>query len=144
MKVAQKTVGKLFLLPIVSLIVSGTPAFAIESAPVKSVPTTIDSQPVHILANTFEQTMYIFDPDLNGVPTCYEKCAEIWPPLLLTDSEGASLQAPYSFVARKNGLKQLRIDGKPIYGYFKDRKAGDILGDGLGDVWHIVITDREQ
>ncbi len=27
-------------------------------------------------------------------------------------------------------------DGKPLYTYAKDKKAGDMKGDGVGSVWH--------
>ncbi|TIX62921.1 MAG: hypothetical protein E5V33_14030, partial [Mesorhizobium sp.] len=32
-------------------------------------------------------------------------------------------------------------DGKPVYTFVKDKKAGDVSGDGVAGVWHIVKAD---
>jgi predicted lipoprotein with Yx(FWY)xxD motif len=29
--------------------------------------------------------------------------------------------------------------GKPLYLFIKDAKAGDMTGDGVGDVWHTAM-----
>ena len=29
-------------------------------------------------------------------------------------------------------------DGMPLYYWVKDKKPGDVTGDGVGSVWHVV------
>jgi len=94
-----------------------------------------------VLANSFRQTLYTFDPDQGGNSACDGKCAEVWPPLLLSEEEAASIVPgnKISVVVRKSGLKQLAYDGRPVYTFYADRAEGDIKGNGLGGVWHIVV-----
>ncbi len=112
-----------------------------DGYPVKvvEVPVAVGQTEIYVLADSTGKTMYTFDPDpANGVPACNARCAEVWPPILLNDQEAATLTAPYSAVTRATGLKQLAINGKALYGYYLDRNPGDIIGDGVGGVWHIV------
>ena len=32
-------------------------------------------------------------------------------------------------------------DGKPLYYFVKDTKAGDVTGEGVGGVWHVAKAD---
>ena len=92
-----------------------------------------------LLASSFAQTLYVFDPDQAAAkPSCAGTCAEKCPPLILSDAEGKTLRAPYAVVARDNGLNQVTYQGRPVYTFFLDRVPGDIKGDGLGGVWHII------
>ncbi|MGH8849358.1 MAG: COG4315 family predicted lipoprotein, partial [Casimicrobiaceae bacterium] len=40
--------------------------------------------------------------------------------------------------ARDDGSKQWAYDGKPLYHWSKDKKPGDMTGDGFNGVWHAV------
>ena len=44
----------------------------------------------------------------------------------------------FSVVTRDDGTKQWAIEGKPLYFFAADQKAGDVNGDGQGGVWHVV------
>ena len=48
------------------------------------------------------------------------------------------LGANLGVTTRKDGSQQLTHKGKPIYLFAGDGAPGDINGDGLGGVWHIV------
>ena len=41
-------------------------------------------------------------------------------------------------VDRTDGTKQWAYDGKPMYFYQGDVKAGDAMGDGMGGMWHVI------
>lgn len=81
-------------------------------------------------------TLYSFDKDSAGVSTCYDTCAVNWPPLLA--DAGAKAKDGFTLVKRKDGSMQWAYDGKPMYLYIKDKKAGDKTGDGVGGTWHVA------
>ena len=94
-----------------------------------------------VLASSFGQTLYTFDPDSSapGSSACSGKCAETWPPITVSAEEVAAVNdSEFGTAARPSGLLQLTYDGKPVYTFNKDRAAGDTKGDGLGGVWHII------
>ena len=80
-------------------------------------------------------TLYTYDKDAAGKPTCNGLCAAAWPPYL---SQGEKLGTGWTTVARSNGSLQWAYRGKPVYFYAGDRAQGDTTGNGLQGVWHIV------
>jgi predicted lipoprotein with Yx(FWY)xxD motif len=42
---------------------------------------------------------------------------------------------------RKDGTVQVTYDGMPLYYYFKDHAAGDVTGQGVGNVWYVLSPD---
>ena len=84
-------------------------------------------------------TLYTYDKDEKGKTNCYDKCATNWPPLKAED--GAKADGEWTIVDRTDGTKMWAYDGKPVYTFIKDKKAGDVTGDGVGEVWHIVKAD---
>ena len=91
-----------------------------------------------IFADQNGMTVYIFDKDSNGSSYCYGGCEKAWPPVLLTTAEEVS--APFGSTTRKDGSRQLTYGNRPIYLYADDERSGDINGDGLGGVWHVVVA----
>jgi predicted lipoprotein with Yx(FWY)xxD motif len=89
-----------------------------------------------IVADSNGRVVYTFDLDEKNVSNCYDGCAKTWPPVVVQSAD--ALQEPMGVTVRKNGELQLTIDSKPLYFYRGDQEAGDMLGDGLGNVWHIV------
>ena len=89
-----------------------------------------------ILTDANGMTLYTFDNDKGGVSACYDACAENWPPLLA--AADAKADAEYGLTDRKDGTKQWTYDGKPLYLWVKDKKPGDMTGDGVKGVWHVV------
>jgi predicted lipoprotein with Yx(FWY)xxD motif len=81
-------------------------------------------------------TLYVFDKDVGGKPSCYLLCAVRWPPYLV--KQGATMGTGWSKVQRTNGTVQWAYHGKPLYFFDGDTKKGDANGNGLGGVWHIV------
>ena len=88
------------------------------------------------LTATNGMTVYVFDKDAGGQPSCYAMCASMWPPYVA--KAGAKMHKGWSEVKRTDGSLQWAYGGKPLYFYASDKKKGDALGDGLGGVWHIV------
>ena len=81
-------------------------------------------------------TLYIFDRDAGGKSACNGHCAQNWPPLMA--AAAAAPMGDWTVVVRDDGGKQWAYKGKPLYGWAKDTKPGDITGDGVNSVWHIA------
>ncbi|RYY76851.1 MAG: hypothetical protein EOO52_04980 [Gammaproteobacteria bacterium] len=90
--------------------------------------------------NRDQLTLYVFDNDAPGQSSCTSiQCLTAWPPLLAKDSDVA--QAPLSIITRSDGHKQWALRDKPLYFFKNDTKAGDILGEGVGTIWHVALTE---
>jgi predicted lipoprotein with Yx(FWY)xxD motif len=86
-------------------------------------------------------TLYTFDNDTAGVPTCTAAaCANLWPPLAVpgTPTAGAGVTGTLGVAARPDGTQQVTYSGKPLYLYSSDSAAGATNGDGFGGLWHVV------
>ena len=92
-----------------------------------------------VLTDQKGMTLYTYDEDTPGNVDCTGMCASAWPPLYA--QADAAPSGHFSVVTRPNGSKQWAKDGKPLYTYEDDKKAGDIKGDGLEGAWHIVRPD---
>jgi predicted lipoprotein with Yx(FWY)xxD motif len=80
-------------------------------------------------------TLYTYDADAGGKPTCNALCAVAWPPYA---ANGEKLGAGWTAVQRANGSLQWAYKGKPVYFYRGDRAKGDANGNGLEGVWHVA------
>ena len=81
-------------------------------------------------------TLYSFDKDVAGKSNCNDKCAAEWPPLAAAaDSKAAG---DWTIVARDDGSRMWAYEGKPLYTFVDDKKAGDVTGDNV-DGFHIVM-----
>ena len=83
-------------------------------------------------------TLYIFDKDTTGVSNCSGGCLSAWPAYTSGATAQGSFPENISVITRTDGSKQFAWKGMPLYYYAKDKKAGDITGDGVGGIWHIV------
>lgn len=81
-------------------------------------------------------TLYTYDKDKDGKSMCNDACATNWPPLMATESDKA--MGTWTVIKRDDGSMQWAHNGKPLYTFKNDTKAGDKTGDGKGDVWHVV------
>lgn len=90
-----------------------------------------------VVATKEGKVAYTFDVDDVNISSCYDACAKAWPPILIEDA--SSLKTPMGSTVRKDGSLQLTLDGQPLYFFAGDVKPGDINGDNLGNVWHIIV-----
>jgi predicted lipoprotein with Yx(FWY)xxD motif len=81
-------------------------------------------------------TVYTFDKDQPGKSNCYGDCAMMWPPV--TADSYAQEYGRMSLMTRADGQRQWAYAGKPLYTYHEDATAGDVNGDNVGSVWHVV------
>lgn len=88
-----------------------------------------------ILGGPAGLSLYTFDVDDEGVSNCFGSCLVTWPALLTQKDE---LPSPFSVHVRPDGAKQVVLDGEPLYYFISDKKVGEMKGDNLGGVWHII------
>ncbi|KAB0680046.1 COG4315 family predicted lipoprotein [Aureimonas leprariae] len=117
---------------IAALLAARAVAFAAEGAPASTGETKLGPA----LVDAKGMTLYTFDKDEAGKSACSGKCAANWPPLAA--AAGAKADGEWSLVSRDDGAMQWAYKGKPLYGWVKDSRPGDVTGDGVNDVWHIA------
>jgi predicted lipoprotein with Yx(FWY)xxD motif len=81
-------------------------------------------------------TVYTFDKDAGGKSMCNGDCAKNWPPMMAP--AGAKAEGKWTVIKRDDGMMQYAYDGKPLYTFMKDEKPGEMKGDGMKEVWHVV------
>ena len=81
-------------------------------------------------------TLYVFDRDVGGKSACSGPCAANWPPLLVFGDGRAT--GDWTIIVREDGSKQWAYKGKPLYTCAKDTRAGDKMGDGINNLWHVA------
>jgi len=109
-----------------------------------AVVTTAESELGTILVDGDGMSLYLFTPDSPGVSTCTDDCLAVWPALLTEGepvAEASAQQGLVSTLTREDGTVQVTYAGWPLYRYVADGAAGDINGQGVGDVWFVVGPD---
>lgn len=94
-----------------------------------------------ILTDDRGLTLYRFTNDEAGASSCYDWCAQAWPPVLVDGLPvvvDPALAVGLGTIARKDGGLQLTYGGSPLYYYVGDRHAGDANGQGVEGAWFVV------
>ncbi|GAW97197.1 MULTISPECIES: hypothetical protein [Colwellia] len=87
-------------------------------------------------------SLYTFDNDAMNVSSCNgavddtTSCAGRWPPLLVTN--GAIASGNFSFITRADNAQQWAYNQQALYTYALDSAQGDVLGDGIDNIWHLA------
>ncbi len=94
----------------------------------------------NIMTGEGGKTLYFFASDVAGDANCSGGCKDTWPVFYKeTPTLSAGLKAAdFATITRADGSKQTTYKGWPLYYYKNDAKAGDILGDKLGNVWMVA------
>lgn len=126
--------------PVVGAIFESTAAPAAEAAeaprlaPDSRLPAAMDRG---LLVDRRGMTLYIFDGDRRPlVSTCYGICETLWPPLYATPDDKP--EGDFKIAYRRDGSLQWAFRGHPLYYWKRDGKPGDITGDKVNNVWHVV------
>ena len=97
-----------------------------------------------ILADAKGMTLYMFAKDTKeNESVCVDKCATTWPPLTAKEGEDlilpADVEGKLATFKRADGTLQISYNGIPLYHFAKDGDAGDAYGQGVGNVWYVVM-----
>lgn len=98
-----------------------------------------------ILVGSDEMTLYMFDQDTQGegMSSCYDGCADSWPPLTVDDDPvaGDGVTVDLGTFERETGERQVMAGGWPLYYFAPDEEPGDATGQGANDVWWVLTPD---
>jgi len=97
-----------------------------------------------VLTDDKGRTLYAFTPDKDSKSTCYDTCAQTWPPLVAQAAPAGGGGVTASLLGttdRTDGSKQVTYKSWPLYYYSGDQQPGDVNGQGLGDKWFVVGAD---
>lgn len=95
--------------------------------------------------------LYLFTADSEGETTCYDACADKWPPL--TTSGEPATEAPdlrenlLGTIEREDGSMQVTYAGHPLYYYASDSRPGDTTGQDVhdsGGEWYLVTPEGTE
>jgi len=92
-------------------------------------------------------SLYLFEADPLGQSTCYDECAQEWPPIIATDVVKAGdgvVAYKLATTDRKDGTSQVTYDGHPLYQYAKDKHPGQTKGQDIKDdgaEWYLMHAD---
>jgi predicted lipoprotein with Yx(FWY)xxD motif len=93
------------------------------------------------------RVLYLFEGDTTNVSTCYDACAQAWPPLLtvgLPDAGPDVSRLDLATSTRRDGAIQVTYHGHPLYSFVGDKQAGETTGQGLtafGARWYVLAAD---
>ena len=99
-----------------------------------------------ILTDADGVTIYFFANDTEGTSNCEDDCLADWPAVEAEDSPtaGEGVTAELGTIERSDGTRQLTVNGFPAYYFAGDAAAGDVNGQGQGDVWWVFGADGEH
>ena len=98
------------------------------------------------------RALYMLEGEPSDSATCYDACAEEWPPFMAPDAApratGQGLRADLvGTIERRDGSRQVTYGGHPLYYYHEDVEPGQTTGQDLTDdwgEWYLVKPDGEH
>ncbi|MEC5191393.1 MULTISPECIES: COG4315 family predicted lipoprotein [unclassified Arthrobacter] len=107
-----------------------------------------DSAAGRIVVDGRGMSVYFYTKDVkgSGASACTGGCVAAWPAVLAASDTPMvdGVTGTVGTIATLDGKKQLTLNGLPVYYYAKDLAAGDILGQGVGSVWHLATPSGDM
>ena len=109
---------------------------------------TASSSAGTIVVDANGMSVYFFTKDVkdSGTSACTGACLTMWPPVTSTAATPTAegVRGPLGTITTPDGAKQVTLNGLPLYYYAQDKKPGDILGQGVSDVWYLASPAGEM
>jgi predicted lipoprotein with Yx(FWY)xxD motif len=85
-------------------------------------------------------TLYYFAKDSAGMSACTGDCLKAWPAFTASAiiAPSAVNASDFGAITRDDGTAQVTFKGYPLYYWMKDKKRGDVTGQGVGKAWYVV------
>lgn len=90
-----------------------------------------------IMTDAKGMTLYTYAKDTTGVSNCSGQCLAIWP-AYIAPASASNLPTDVTVIKRTDGTMQYAYKGIPLYYYSKDKKSGDVNGNGVLQQWSVV------
>jgi predicted lipoprotein with Yx(FWY)xxD motif len=92
------------------------------------------------------RTLYFFTMDTApGASVCEGDCLVNWPAFGPAEGQGFApgegVTGVLNSFTRADGTVFATYDGRPLYYFIGDAAAGDVDGQGIGDVWFVAAVD---
>lgn len=127
-----------------------SPDPAVSSAPDAADPAPVDGPVVNlaqvgalgeVMVGANGHTLYAFTNDPAGQTTCFDACAQAWPPLLVQDGFTISddlVASGVTVIDRPDGTQQLVMGKWALYYYAGDGAPGEANGQAVGGSWFAI------
>lgn len=108
-----------------------------------------DSKFGHMLFDSRDQAIYLFDVETTDEPRCYDDCAKAWPPVLTDGDPVAGSAVKGSLLGtteRSDGTTQVTYGGHPLY-YYAHEGPGEVECHDVflnGGKWYVVRPDGNR
>jgi predicted lipoprotein with Yx(FWY)xxD motif len=102
-----------------------------------------------VVTDAADKTLYRFDKDMSMPPTstCDGECAAAWPPVLAGEAppmlKGIQ-DTQVGTLTRKDGSKQLTLNGWALYEFAGDKAPGQVNGQGVNGTWFAIAPDGSK
>jgi predicted lipoprotein with Yx(FWY)xxD motif len=124
---------------------AATPAAPASSSGTSVMTTALKTEATRagmVLASSHGLTLYYYSEDKpgSGKSVCTGGCATAWPPLAAPVKAPAGVRLPgrLGVITRPNGVKQVTLNGYPLYFYAGDKAPGQAKGNGIEGYWHVI------
>lgn len=95
-----------------------------------------------ILVDGEGRTLYLFTNDSPGESACEGPCLDAWPILEGEATAGEGVDASLlGTIERSDGTTQATYQDWPLYYYAEDTEAGELKGQGVGEVWWVIDAE---
>lgn len=107
---------------------------------------TVHGHKEHILTNSKGMTLYYFSKDRPTKIYCTGKCADAWPPALIASGTptGPRKIQPGLSILRDSLGRQIEYRGHPLYTFVKDKKPGQVTGQGIAGKWFVATPNLKR
>jgi predicted lipoprotein with Yx(FWY)xxD motif len=109
---------------------------------------TASSSAGNIVVDAKGMSVYFFTKDVkdSGTSACTGGCLTAWPPVISKSATPAAegVTGTVGTITTPDGAKQLTLNGLPLYYFAKDKNPGDVLGQGVNDVWYLATPAGEM
>jgi predicted lipoprotein with Yx(FWY)xxD motif len=103
-----------------------------------------------VLVDGSGRTVYLFEADKGKDSSCYNACAQAWPPVTTAggpQSRNCASDALLGTTTRTDGTTEVTYGGHPLYYFIADKKAGDTTGQGInqfGAKWYVLAPSGKK
>ena len=99
-----------------------------------------------MLYDADQQAIYVFERDRPGETTCFDECADAWPPVYTRGEPVAGRGVDAKLLGtleRDDGRQQVTYAGRPLY-YYAHEAPGEVRCHNIdlnGGLWWVVGAD---